>query len=399
MTEENTAQVKASKGPAIIAFLALLTAFAAVGAAAYLWTNQQSLRADLKEQLSDQAIRIADYGNRINTLTKQDEETLGQAQEIASNTEKLEVRVTGLAHEVASITGLNRVDWQVAHAEHLIRAAHQRLVLTGDSEGAFALLDAADKVVRDIKEIGTINLRRAFAKNLNDLKMASHVDIEGIFVKLDVLQEQITQLSMPALNFEAGKAIIKEESNEDAGFNDKVSLVVSNLFSVITEQYEVQHLDEPVKPLLSTDQRTYLKQNLGLLVEQAQLAAIKGNGSIYQRLLSQAEDWVRGHFNLDAPAAQATLATFQQLSTVELNPEVPDVTESMRALKVFSEAWSKEKEIRQASVGKELTDAGIIESPAAVEPSSTDSPEIKETPEAADETPVSTETETEEQAQ
>lgn len=363
MTEENTTQEKSSSGSGV-AFLALLVAFAGVGAAGYLWTNQQSLRADFKEQLSDQAVRVADYGSQIKSLNQQGEASLGEAQKSADSASKLEARVTGLAHEVSSITGLSRVDWQVAHAEHLIRAAHQRLVLTSDTDGALALLDAADKVVGDIKEIGTINVRRAFAKNLNDLSVASRVDIEGIFVKLDALQEQISQLSVPELSFEANSAKLKA-AEEDAGFNDKVSTTVANLFSVITEQYSIQQLDEPVKPLLSTDQRTYLQQNLGLLVEQAQLAAIKGNATIYRRLLSQAEDWVRAHFNLETAAAQATLVTFQQLANVELSPQVPDVTESMRALKVFTELWNKEKEIRQASVGKELMDAGLVETAVA----------------------------------
>ncbi|MBL4608920.1 MAG: uroporphyrinogen-III C-methyltransferase [Pseudomonadales bacterium] len=286
----------------------------------------------------------------------------GSNKKIAGDAGKLTERVTGLAHEVSNITGLNRVDWQVSHAEHLIRAAHQRLVLTSDVEGAYALLDAADKVVGDIKEIGTINVRRAFAKNLNDLSVASRVDIDGIFVKLDALQDQITQLSVPSLGFEASKADIKE-AEDGADFSTKVSIAAMNLLSAITAQYDIQQLDEPVKPLLTTDQRSHLKQNLALLVEQAQLAAIKGHAKVYSRLLSQAEAWVRGHFNLDTPNAQVLLSTFKQLSAVELSPEIPDISESMRALKVFSTVWNKEKEIRQASVGKELMDAGIIEKP------------------------------------
>lgn len=392
MTEENTTQVKASKGPVIIAIFALLIAIAAVGAAAYLWMQQQSLRADTKEQIADQAISIADYGSRINMLTKQDVEILSQTQTMSGDAGKLTERVTGLAHEVASITGLNRVDWQVSHAEHLIRAAHQRLVLTGDVEGAHALLDAADKVMGDIKEIGTINVRRAFAKNLNDLSVASRVDIEGIFVKLDALQQQITELSVPNLGFEAGKAEIKE-TEEDADFNEKVSTAVANLFSVVTAQYEIQQLDEPVKPLLSTDQRVYLKQNLALLVEQAQLAAIRGHSGVYHRLLAQAEEWVRGHFNLDTPVAQSTLASFKQLAGIELNPEIPDISQSMRALKVFSETWDKEKEIRQASVGKELVEAGIIEAPAVEENESKTIASEPTKAEPVKEAPVSAETE------
>ena len=365
MTEENKKQEidesvaagpavrPASKLPGIMASFALLLAIGTGGAAAYLWGQLQTVRSDAHVQFSDHASIMAEYGNRINQLTKQEGNSRTEAAEMLKNAEALDVRVTGLAHEIASITGLNRVDWQVSHAEHLIRAAHQRLVLTSDVDGAFALLDAADKVVGDIKEIGTIKVRRAFATDLNTLNVASRIDIAGIFVKLDALQEQIQELSMPSIEWKS-KAAKMDVSEEGAGTKEKLATVFNNMLSVVAAQYEVQKLDEPVKPILSTDQRIYLKQNLSLLLEQAQLAVIKRDPVVYRRVLKQAEDWVRGHFNLDTPVAQATLQTFSRLSAVELNPTAPDISASMRALKVFSEAWNKEKEIRQQSEAKEL---------------------------------------------
>ena len=381
MTEENKKQNieesvaagpvvrPASKLPGIMAFFALLLAIGASGTVAYLWAQLQTVRSDSHIQFSDHVNTMAENGSRINQLSKQEGSARTEAAQILKNADALDVRVTDLAHEIASITGLNRVDWQVAHAEHLIRAAHQRLVLTSDVDGAFALLDAADKVVGDIKEIGTIKVRRAFASDLNTLNVASRIDMAGIFVKLDALQEQIQELSMPSLEW-TSKAIKMDVSDEEAGAKEKLSTVFNNVLSAVTAQYEVQHLDEPVKPILSTDQRVYLKQNLSLLLEQAQLAVMKRDPLVYRRVLKQAEDWVRGHFNLDTPVAQATLHTFSSLSAVELNPKAPDISGSMRALKMFSEAWSKEKEIRQQSEGKEPSEPAAEESVLEKEPES-----------------------------
>lgn len=346
-------QKKESKMPVIIAVFALLCAAAAVCGSGYLWLQQQTIRSDIRAQTTDQSITLADFGSRLNQVSTLLQQNKGQADNVATTTKALDERVAALAHEVSGITGLNRVDWQVAHAEHLLRAAHQRLVLTGDVDGAYALLDAADKIVGDIKEIGTINVRRAFAKDLNNLNVASRVDIEGVFIKLDALKEHITQLTMPELAWQADKTEPKPMP-KDADVSEKIVTTVRNVFAVIGEQYEVQHLDEPIKPLLSSEQRVYLIQNLSLLIEQAQLAAMKHDALIYKRVLKQAEVWVRSHFNLDSALAQVTLATFKDLSSVELNPAIPDVSGSMRALKVFSEAWAKEKEIRQSSVGQEL---------------------------------------------
>lgn len=346
-------QKKESKMPVIIAVFALLCAVAAVCGSGYLWMQQQNIRSDMRAQTTDQSITLADFGSRLNQVSTLLQQNKGQADNVVTTTKALDERVTVLAHEVSAITGLNRVDWQIAHAEHLLRAAHQRLVLTGDVDGAYALLDAADKIVGDIKEIGTINVRRAFAKDLNNLNVASRVDIEGIFIKLDALKEHITQLTMPTLAWQADK-IEPKPIPKDADVSEKIVTTVRNVFAVIGAQYEVQHLDEPIKPLLSSEQRLYLIQNLSLLIEQAQLAAMKHDAVIYKRVLMQAEAWVRNHFNLDSAVAEVTLATFKNLSSVELNPAIPDVSASMRALKVFSEAWVKEKEIRQSSVGQAL---------------------------------------------
>lgn len=352
------AQKGGSKLAIFLALLALVSAGASMAAAAYLWLQQQNIHSDMRAQSSDQSMTLADFGSRLTQVTTLADQNKAQSEQVITTTKALDERVIALAHEVSSITGLNRVDWQVAQAEHLLRAAHQRLVLTGDVEGAYALLDAADKVMGDIKEIGTINVRRAFAKDLNALHVAGRVDMEGIFVKLDALKEHITKLTLPPLQWQANKAEIKPVS-KDADWSEKVVTTARNLFEVIGEQYQIQQLDEPVKPLLSSEQRVYLSQNLELLIEQAQLAAMKHDAVVYKRVLAQAESWVRQHFNLDTADAELTLTTFKELSAIELNPSVPGVEESMRALKVFSEAWSKEKEIRQASVGKELDKAPI----------------------------------------
>lgn len=352
-----------SKLTIFLALLALVGAGASLAAAAYLWLQQQNIHSDMRAQSSDQSLTLADFGSRLNQVTTLADQNKGQSEQMITATKALDERVIALAQEVSSITGLNRVDWQVAQAEHLLRAAHQRLVLTGDVEGAYALLDAADKVMGDIKEIGTINVRRAFAKDLNALHMAGRVDMEGIFVKLDALKEHITKLTLPALTWQSDKTELKPLA-KDADLSEKIVTTARNVFAVIGEQYEIQHLDEPVKPLLSSEQRVYLTQNLELLIEQAQLAAMKHDAVVYKRVLAQAEAWVRQHFNLSTADAELTLSTFKELSAVELNPAVPDVSESMRALKVFSEAWSKEKEIRQASVGKELDKAPVEESSA-----------------------------------
>ena len=263
--------------------------------------------------------------------------------------EQLKAQVTALSEKIAGITGLHEVDWRISQAEHLAQAAQQRLALTNDLDGAQSLLDAANGVLAEVKEIGIIDVRRAFAKDILMLKAASRVDVAGTFVKLDVLNESIQQLSLPSVKFEAQPVDVKVAS-VGSGYQEDIAVVFENLWSKINSQWEMQQLDQPIKPILSSDQRAYLKQNLALLMEQAQLAVMKRDPVVYGRILQQAQTWTETHFNMDSPAAGAVLETFEELKSVKLSPITPDINEAVRALAMFNEHWRQEKIIRQQQV-------------------------------------------------
>ncbi len=352
MVEENNQQAEAtagkppSKAPLLIAFLALIVALAGVGAVGYLWWQLQQTQSNSAMDLSQLKNNLDSQQTHLDTVQEKLTSALDASASLDSKNQELTTRVQNIAEDLSSVTGLNRVDWQISHAEHLVRAAHQRLLLTSDIEGAHALLDAADKMMAGINEIGVMDVRRAMAKDLITLSVSNKVDVVGLFEKLDALKEQIMQLSLPPQNWEAEEVEAKAIP-ADADLQTKIVVTMDNIWQRFNSQYKTQKLDEPIKPILSAEQRVYLKQNLNLLMEQAQLAVIKRDPVVYQRILQQAETWVKEHFRLDTPVGETVLETLVAMQAVELNPTAPDITNSMRSLKVFAANWEKEKQIRQ----------------------------------------------------
>ena len=338
-----------SKLTGFVASLAFVMAVGGVGAAGYLWTQFQEIKADHAASVSGIRGDFAEQKSTVGVLSSQSEAAEEELRESALLAEQLKAQVTALSEKIAGITGLHEVDWRISQAEHLAQAAQQRLALTNDLDGAQSLLDAANGVLAEVKEIGIIDVRRAFAKDILMLKAASRVDVAGTFVKLDVLNEGIQQLSLPSVKFEAQPVDVKVAS-VGSGYQEDIAVVFENLWSKINSQWEMQQLDQPIKPILSSDQRAYLKQNLALLMEQAQLAVMKRDPVVYGRILQQAQTWTETHFNMDSPAAGAVLETFEELKSVKLSPITPDINEAVRALAMFNEHWRQEKIIRQQQV-------------------------------------------------
>lgn len=338
-----------SKLTGFVASLAFVMAVGGVGAAGYLWTQFQEIKADHAASVSGIRGDFAEQKSTVGVLSSQSEAAEEELRESALLAEQLKAQVTALSEKIAGITGLHEVDWRISQAEHLAQAAQQRLALTNDLDGAQSLLDAANGVLAEVKEIGIIDVRRAFAKDILMLKAASRVDVAGTFVKLDVLNESIQQLSLPSVKFEAQPVDVKVAS-VGSGYQEDIAVVFENLWSKINSQWEMQQLDQPIKPILSSDQRAYLKQNLALLMEQAQLAVMKRDPVVYGRILQQAQTWTETHFNMDSPAAGAVLETFEELKSVKLSPITPDINEAVRALAMFNEHWRQEKIIRQQQV-------------------------------------------------
>ena len=90
--------------------------------------------------------------------------------------------------------------------------------------------------------------------------------------------------------------------------------------------------DEVVKPLLAPDEFRYLELNLRLSLEQAQLAALKRQQTVYEQSLGNLAAWLRAYADAEHEATTALLAEVAQLSTLELARPLPDISGSLNEL-------------------------------------------------------------------
>lgn len=300
------------------------------------WQSQQQLEqslnhvSELNRQL-DQRLNegSSDRSDRLQSL----ESTLREQQQQLGEQQR---QIDHNARELLDAGNRTRTDWLLAEAEYLLRIANQRLLIEQDIRGALAALNSADEVLRETDDVGAYPVREQLAKEIMALRSVSDVDRTGLYLKLEAARETVSELTDQALIEDQAPGSDHRKSGQDTtaeGEQGAVAKAWQRVTESLGEVVSVRRLDEPVKPLLSPDQSAWARLNLQLMVEQAELAVLRGHEDLYQQALDKAvtslETWYDGSDNR-VTALRDTLA---ELKNRDINPELPDISRSLTLLK------------------------------------------------------------------
>lgn len=344
---------------------ALLCSLLSLGGAGWLFYQQNQQQLQQMDALKDKSaleMKLHTQQQLIEALQATASKSSSTLASLSSSSSSIEGRIGYMEQQLSEMTGTQRVDWMLKEAEHFVMVAERRLSLLGDVDGGQALLNEADKLVRDMGEPTTRPLREAIAKDLASLKLAASdsVDVDGVFIKLNLLTQQISDLDRVAMNYTLQTAADPSSSVEPkSGLDYFLSRAKALAGSLVT----VQKLDDSkIKPLLMADQQAYLEQTLQVLLEQAQLALLRGDSSTYAVSLKEVSNRIGQFMRTDTKAAGMVLADLKALEQTNIKPSIPSIEKSVRAVQVFRDFWQNEKLERQA------TRAAILEQKAALAP-------------------------------
>ncbi len=344
-------------GAKAILSLSLLVALVAAGIAGYVfYLQQQKQIASLEErqtllsQLQASTNQLTSLKSELGEMSQmlmQDRKAIQSANE---NRTLLQSRMATLEQEISQITGSHRIDWMLREVEHFITVAEQRLSLLGDARGALALLIEAEDIARAMHEPTARPLREALVKDINALKLASEtqVDVDGLFARISDLISRVEKLGIPSYEL-FQEPLSARGGNVDPG--DEVDFFLVRFKSFLDSLVRYQK-HEKSKSILLSSQRDYLVQSVELLLNQAQLALLKGDNRAYQLSLNEARNRVDLYVAQQNEEAKFFVAEIGALSAVQIRPQVPTIEASNRAVRVFREFWNKEKLIREQQVIK-----------------------------------------------
>lgn len=335
-TDDRGRTIKTSKAPLVGSFLGIFLALVAIGMAGYAaWmvhrlpnvTNElQSVRG----QLDAITERSRARGTRLEALSDE----LDRLRESRSREIKaIERQVDSAINEIKRSMGTSSEDWLMAEVEYLLRLANHRVLLQRDPKGAIALFEAADKIVKDAEGITAFALRNAIASDIAKLNSVRDVDIDGIFVKLSALKGLVGDLRQKELVYTPDRTEVSQTTVSADGVGEKALLLLEKAGARLADMVEFRSGGEKIKPVLPPEEEYYLRQNLILKLQLAQLALLRGDGKIFKDSLVEARQWVADNFSADDSVTEAVLNDIDEVMNVNIEREMPDTSGSLREVR------------------------------------------------------------------
>lgn len=285
-----------------------------------------------------------DYRNRITGLeavvTALQEAQKREREDTDKQLSALTERHTHLEEGVSSLletSGHTRKDWLLAEAEYLIKLASHRLLLDRDIRTAIVALQAANTRLGEIGHPGVIKVRKQISKDIRELQKLPMQDTSGISLTISTLLQDIEKLPLRTPDPADIRERIKEqqaESKQAKDLPDVANLIWQDLKSLVNYR---KH-DQPIQPLLQPEQRFFLIQNLQLKLEQARLALLRTEYTIYQERLQEAQKWLKQYFDSEHSSTKSAAETLNTLLKQDVMLDLPELSNSYTALKRFRDS-------------------------------------------------------------
>ena len=246
---------------------------------------------------------------------------------VANATEQLRAELKADLDEGLGTSG---EDWLLAEVEYLIRLANQRVLMERDVGGALSLLSSADEIVEQTSGTAAFDLREALALDIANLEAVTDLDTDGVFLSLSAMSSQVPQLQRkrPEMSRTADVPVV---TTEGLNFYQQFLAVANNIATRVLNSVDYRRDGVAITPILPPKEEYYLRQNLVLKFEMAQLALLRNDGAVYKASLAEARAWVAEHFIGSDPKTVAILSSLNKASDVVVDRELPNISGSLRA--------------------------------------------------------------------
>ena len=339
--------VKASSGRPMLIFLMILLilTIAAGGAGGWWLYHQQQRQPGIQDDL---AVLRADVERLQQSLTEERRLRSDLAAGSSQADQELTLRMNRQASRLEEISTPSRKDWKLAEAEYLLRLGNQRLLTERDSDGALALLQSADSILRDLDEVELLPVREVLAKNIVALKSVPIVDTDGLYLELKAIAGEVGNLPIlaPQMSESTGRLVPVEAATDqtDTWYDPLVRVFYSTL-SQIGQIVRVTHREEAVKPILSPQQEQLIRLRLVVVLESAQLAMLHEQQVVYDESLALAQQLLADYFQLNEARSMALVEQLSELQQRSVVQPRTDISAGLNALRDYIDSWRQRHDL------------------------------------------------------
>ncbi len=303
------------------------------------WWGWQKFQAQQQRlaQVESNAQAISQLESRLESQIGDDNQQRQQAMQALRNDfqqyrEEMNATLDKVLKQLASKQQTDTSEWRLAEVEYLLRLANQRLQLERDVEGAMSLLQTADQRLAQIDNPALTPVRRAIQSEIAALESVAQVDRTGLYLELMAQQEQLAKLPLQQ-DIQQQAAEAGDTSPMQGGWQQQLSRFGQELKELVV----VRKHDQALEALMTPKQESYLRQNVRLQLEQAQLALLQSNAKLYNASLEKARTLIKRYYDTDNQGVANSLERLAKLADKDVRPELPDISASLQQLRDFME--------------------------------------------------------------
>jgi uroporphyrin-3 C-methyltransferase len=315
-----------------LATFAVLVAFAAAGLASYPYYQQ--ITGGSQQQLTLDAARDAQARNgaelqsALRETAERFEARLQQQRAVLTERlDALEARNAVARDPAAGAESLARLNdlLRLTQAAALLQSANDRVALEHDARGGLALLIAAQELLQPIDRPDILVIRGKLTDEIKALRDAPSIDVNAIFVRLEALKTGLPDLPARTRADSAPATTPAIEPRPESMWQQ----MLQKFFSLFQIR---RHGSDGVAPL-TVDEVVYVRLNLELLLQTAQIALLRGDAAVYRQSLTTAHSWLNDYRANGSDAVSVAQAEVDQLLAQPLQVPLPDVSGALLALR------------------------------------------------------------------
>lgn len=314
-----------------LSLLALVVSLAVAIGGYQLWQEVRTLRSGLANDVQDALSRLAESERQQREALQARLNEQRQADEArqAELRETVEQSLEALRAEL----GRDRDDWLLHEVEYLLIYANRRLHMARDPGSALAALQAADERLKAQADPRLLPIREAVTAERQSLEAIAQIDLDGMMLELGSLAERVDTLPIPGIKREAlAEVPAAPSADEPVAWGDWQGLLDA-MWEDVKGLVKVRRGEQLTLPLTAPEQRFFLRENLRLKLLTARMALLQGQPSAYRANLEEAQNWLGRYFDAETTAVQAAIASLERLKQIEIRPELPDISTSLKRLR------------------------------------------------------------------
>ncbi|MDT8429085.1 MAG: uroporphyrinogen-III C-methyltransferase [Pseudomonadales bacterium] len=284
-------------------------------------TELLDLVTRLNQQMGDLAARSGVDEAALSRMQEQ------LQQEFSRELETVDLALQSLQRQQISLQNRDANSLFI-EAGFLLRMASRKLQLDQDMDSAGLLLNQVLDTVRGIETPAATALRNNVEEDLRRLQGTRRVDIPAIHAQLAALAADVAQLSLVTSLQDAYQEQLGQSWQRNNPADSGINAVDAGL-ALLGSIFVWREWEEVPSHMLPPQQEYYVREQMRLLLEQARLAVLMRQESLFRDLLSESKAWMTRYQLQDTEQGRAMIQQIDALMQLPLVQQVPEITSTV----------------------------------------------------------------------